>query len=195
MPNWCSNQLVLQHEDPKQIARAVQAFKNTALLNEFCPCPAELRDFKPEKPGFLEQDQKDANKAKYGFETWYEWSIAHWGVKWDVGDDELDELESDSRQVVLYFDSAWAPPIIGMEHLESAGFTVTLYYWEPSMAFCGKYTTEDGDDCYEYGQITSAELAEKIPADLDEVFGIIEQVHELEESLENDNVETDNGSL
>ena len=193
MPNWCSNQLVLQHEDTAQIRRAIDAFKSVALLNEFCPCPTELRDFKPEKPGFLEQDQKNANLVKYGFESWYEWSIANWGTKWDVGDeDHEDEYQKGDNEVILYFESAWAPPIIAMEHLESAGFTVTLYYWEPGMAFCGIYTSGDGDECVEYGQLSAEQAKRAIPKEVDEVFGIVESLEEYEEATKNDNPETNN---
>lgn len=193
MPNWCSNQLVLQHADTAQIRRAIDAFKSGALLNEFCPCPTELRDFKPENPGFLDQEQKDANLAKFGFESWYEWSIANWGTKWDVGDeDHEDEYQKDDNEVILYFDSAWAPPIIAMTHLESAGFTVTLYYWEPGMAFCGIYTSEDGDECVEYGQLSAEQAKRAIPQEVDDVFGIVESLEEYEEAIKNDNPETNN---
>jgi len=189
MPNWCSNQLVLQHRDTAQIRRAIDAFARVQLLDEFCPCPVELRDFKPEKPGFLEQDQKDANKEKYGFESWYEWSIHHWGTKWDVGDEEfeVEGYEPGDTEVVFYFDSAWKPPITAMEYLETAGFDVKLYYWEPGMAFCGVYTTEAGDKMVEYGQLTAAEAEEAIPDIVDEIFEIVYTLHEYEEATKNDN--------
>ena len=32
MPNWCSNTLVLQHDEPAMIDRAVAAFKEGRLL-------------------------------------------------------------------------------------------------------------------------------------------------------------------
>jgi hypothetical protein len=53
-------------------------------------------------------------------------------------------------------------------------------YYEPGMAFAGVY--EDGhDDYYEYGGMTSEAIAEELPPELDEAFGISEQVFYWEE--------------
>ena len=185
MPNWCSNQLVLRHADPTQIDRAVQAYNRGELLNEFCPCPQELREADAKLTAFANAEVKSDNMSKFGYESWYDWSIAHWGVKWDVGaDDDPQDYEPGGTEVILYFDSAWAPPIVGMEQLEKAGFEVELYYWEPGMAFCGMYHTGMGDDYIDYSQMTADQAAKAIPGDVDEIFDIVNTLYEYEQANE-----------
>lgn len=42
------------------------------------------------------------NLEKYGYATWYEWSIATWGTKWNAYNQEFEEPN------VLWFDTAWS---------------------------------------------------------------------------------------
>lgn len=42
------------------------------------------------------------NLGTYGYATWYEWSIATWGTKWNAYNQEFDEPN------VLWFDTAWS---------------------------------------------------------------------------------------
>ena len=42
MPNWCSNNLVLTHEDPAMIQRAYDALERGEFLSEFIPVPEQL---------------------------------------------------------------------------------------------------------------------------------------------------------
>jgi hypothetical protein len=59
-------------------------------------------------------------------------------------------------------------------------------YFEPGMAFAGIF--EDGaDEYYEYGGMDSKQIAEELPAELDEAFGISESAAEWEaENAEED---------
>ena len=41
------------------------------------------------------------NWGKYGYPTWYEWSIANWGTKWNAFNQNFEEPN------VLWFDTAW----------------------------------------------------------------------------------------
>ena len=59
------------------------------------------------------------------------------------------------------------------------GFTIEAYYNEEGMAFCGKYTTEDDDDFYEYGDMSADEIRENIPSDIDEAFGISDLIADM----------------
>ncbi len=43
MPNWCNNNLTLQHEDPAMILRAKEALDRGEFLNEFIPVPEDLK--------------------------------------------------------------------------------------------------------------------------------------------------------
>jgi hypothetical protein len=69
-------------------------------------------------------------------------------------------------------------------------------YFEPGMAFAGIW--EDGiDDFYEYGGLDSAGIAEELPVELDEAFGISESAAEWEaenaEDEENIDIDLDDG--
>jgi hypothetical protein len=154
MPNWCQNTLVLEHEDPAMIIRAVNAFADGRFCDEFIPCPAELKD--ATSPN---REEKSAAVLieKYGYADWYSFQVNNWGTKWDFGSsDGINEFTETS--LTVYFDSAWSPPIALMEKLEDLGFTVDLMYNEPGMAFCGRYA--DGfDDYHEYSGMDSEEVA------------------------------------
>lgn len=56
------------------------------------------------------------NEEAYGHKSWYDWSIANWGTKWDAGSvSEPDVLVTgESASVTYHFDTAWSPcePVI-----------------------------------------------------------------------------------
>jgi hypothetical protein len=179
MPNWCQNTLVLRHEDAATIKRVEDAFARGEFCQEFCPIPADLRD--TTSPA-RDDTQADAMLEKYGYADWYSFCINEWGTKWDFGDAAgINDVKE--NEIVLYFDSAWSPPIAMMEKLEDMGFEVDLMYNEPGMAYCGRYT--DGcDDYYEYSGMNAAEVAIEIPGELDEAFCISENMQMYEDEEE-----------
>jgi len=184
MPNWCNNTMTLEHFDPAMIERARKAFNDGALLNEFIPLPGSLRivagrcgaDDNPEQIA-LEAAQKN-NIEVHGYKDWYDWCVNEWGTKWDVGADGQPAQDIPGG-LMLTFDSAWSPPIAAYEKLMDMGFRIRAMYFEGGMAFAGIW--EDGsDDYYEYGGMSSEEIATALPEELDEAFGISEQVAEYE---------------
>ena len=179
MPNWCSNSLVLRHEDPAMVQRAYKAFAEGRFCAEFVPVPEELQG--TSSPN-RDEKQAEALLEKYGYADWYSFQVNEWGTKWDFGSgDGINEVTDQS--LTVYFDSAWSPPVVMMARLEEMGFEVDLMYYEPGMAFCGRYS--DGcDDYYEYGGATAAEIAQTIPADIDEAFSISENVAAYEDEEE-----------
>ena len=185
MPNWCNNTLELHHEDPAMIERAKTSFAEGRLLNEFCPVPESLHIVAgcvgdPDEQKKLEEAEK-INFAQHGYKNWYDWCVNEWGTKWDVGGDDYNEPQQDSpNKITMSFDSAWAPPTAAMDKFMDLGFSVRLYYYEPGMAFAGIYS-EDGDDYYDIGGMTSESVAEELPSELDEMFGISETIAEYEE--------------
>lgn len=189
MPNWCVNRVTLKHSDPEQLERVAFSFSQHRLLSEFCPGPTELRDADEKRNAFANAEVKSENLAKYGVEHWIDWAIANWGTKWDVGSDEhafeQDDFDFSSGQISLQFESAWEPPIAGFRHMEQQGFEVELFYYEPGMAFCGKYTTANGDARFEYGQLSAQKTKDTLPAELDELFDITTGLFAYEEFEKN----------
>ena len=192
MPNWCNNTLELQHEDPAMIERAKTAFAEGKFLAEFCPVPESLHIVSGRVGSDEDAEQKALeeatarNIATHGYGNWYDYCVNEWGTKWDVGGDDYNEPQQDSpNRITMSFDSAWAPPTAAMDKFMDLGFSVRLYYYEPGMCFAGIYD-ENGDDYYDLSNMTSEQVAEDIPSELDEMFGISETMAEYEEEENED---------
>ena len=184
MPNWVDNTITLKHSDPTMIKRAHDALERGEFLNEFHPVPLDLQivagrlgdDESAEQQALVLQE--NANRDKYGYANWYDWCVNEWGPKWDVGDEGRATLNEDGS-LTASFNSAWSPPIEAYRMLEDLGFKIKAYYFEGGMMFAGIY--EDGDDdYYEIGGMNSEQINAELPKELDEMFGISEQVEEYE---------------
>ena len=183
MPNWCNNNLTLQHEDPAMIKRAFDALERGEFLNEFIPVPEQLQivagslgDSEEQKK--LEADTK-RNVEQLGYGNWYDYCVNEWGTKWDVGQQGSSDIHPDGKMLHTYFDSAWSPPVAAYEKLTEMGFTVGAMYYESGMCYAGIW--EDGcDDYYDLSEMNSQEVEDSIPSDLDEAFGISETMREYE---------------
>ena len=184
MPNWCANGLTLRHTDPAMIDRVING--KEGLLMEFLPTPKELLDT---VAGFVGEDkeaahlaQQAANIERHGFKDWYDWNVNNWGTKWDFSLDNVERHEDGS--VTASFDSAWAPPIEAYVKLCALGFEVEAMYYEPGMAFVGKFVgdaDEHWDHCVEYSGETSETVREMIGEELDDYFGISEEMAQYDE--------------
>lgn len=159
MPNWCGNTLTLSHEDPQQITRAAEAFKKGSFLQELVPNPSG--------------------------EWSYDWSVANWGTKWDVGGNDYSEPEifDDGHTMTVNFDSAWAPPTTAYDNLVEQGFGVYAMYYESGMCLAGIYDN-GSDDSYDLSGMDSQTVKDTIPSDLDDCFCISESMAEYEEDDE-----------
>jgi hypothetical protein len=183
MPNWCNNSVEIYHEDPEMLERVRTAFNDGRLLAEFIPVPQSLKIVAgcvgdPDEQKKLEEDT-ERNRQVHGYGNWYDYCVNEWGTKWDVGADG-NPAQDIPGGLMLGFESAWAPPCAAYEKLTEQGFRIRAMYFEPGMAFAGIW--EDGiDDFYEYGGLDSAGIAEELPVELDEAFGISESVAEWEE--------------
>ena len=186
MPNWCNNFIELAHEDPQMILRACDAMKRDEFLNEFIPVPEDLKIVAGRVGADDDENQKalvaqqESNLAKHGYKDWYDWCVNEWGTKWDTGTQGYEVLPESDGRMCIGFDTAWGPPIQAMEKLCDLGFSVRLMYYEPGMAFCGIW--EDGsDDYYDIGGMTSEQVLDDVPEELDQCFGISEAIADYEE--------------
>ena len=186
MPNWCNNNLTLQHEDPAMIQRAKDALDRGEFLNEFIPVPEDLQITAGRLGDGDEQrelERKTAeNLKKYGYGNWYDYCVGEWGTKWDVGGDGQTDVHPDGKMLHTYFDSAWSPPCNAYEKLEQMGFKVDAMFYEGGMAFAGTYSDGSCEDFSLEGM--SADEIEQDYPELDEAFGISEYMRECEEPEE-----------
>jgi len=184
MPNWCSNHITVRGTDPVAIKRLADAFDNGEFCGAVVPMPEELNITSGRLGDGAEQRELEAKSAanleKHGYANWYDFNVAKWGTKWEIGGDGNEaERDEDGLGFSAPFDSAWSPPIAVCEALVEQGFEVVLYYYEPGMGYCGKF--EDGsDDYYEYSGENSNTVRAAIGSDLDDMFGISESMAEYE---------------
>lgn len=186
MPNWCTNDLMIQHMDRAMLEKARDGFNEGKMLQTLIPCPEPLLatmagsygggDTISKYKGELLKFQEKLNIKYFGHKNWYDWCVAEWGTKWDVGrrseHDPMVEIEDgDWPTLTLSFDSAWAPPVNAYEKLEAMGFIITASYYEPGCGFCGEY--KNGVD--------STYDNREAPEHLDAMYGISETLEEYEE--------------
>lgn len=141
MPNWCSNEVTLSHEDVNKIDDLHdQLEKNQNRRNQMYESGTEA----PEVPvlGFLRPRPKTED------ENWYGWNTSKWGTKWDVDAWEVERVSENS--ISFRFDSAWAAPTTLYEYLEEDGWDIDAMYEEPGMCFVGWYNTGYGNEEHEY---------------------------------------------
>ena len=190
MPNWCNNTVEISHPDRSKMEALVAAVNEGKFCNHVIPVPESLHivagcvsDEAEQKK--LEEDT-ERNIQVHGYGNWYDFCVARWGTKWDVEAYNPVEFDSEwdkNNKITTGFDSAWSPPLGVYEALIEQGFAVRGYYYESGMAYCGIYD-ESGDDYYEVGGMSSTEVADTLPSELDEMFCISEGIAEWEE--END---------
>ena len=185
MPNWCNNTLTISHADPAMAQKAADAWNSGRFLQTLVPCPQELFDtvagFASGDEGKENKRKEIANLKKYGYKNWYDYCIDEWGTKWDIGyDEDLDnKAELIMGEFEVMFDSAWSPPTGAYQKLLDMGFKIKAYYFEPGMAYCGKW--ENGED--EYYDLSKAKL-EDIPRDIQYGAGVIDYYQMMGESAE-----------
>ena len=135
MPNWCMNNITIEHDDPAMVDRFERAYNSSKTCEEFLPMPEDTGD------------------------DWYNWNVNNWGTKWDIGAQREQYGLKATRvgnQISAGFDSAWSPPVGLYEKLVELGYNVRATYWEPGMAFCGIW--DNGYDNYiDYGGIDNPE--------------------------------------
>lgn len=52
-----------------------------------------------------------SNLKEYQAMDWYDWSVDHWGTKWDLDKDSVTVKLIETHAAILVFDTAWSPPI------------------------------------------------------------------------------------
>lgn len=121
MPNWVANQLKVSGNPSVVLAftlavRGTGKYAKSALdFNQVIPCPQELYETESmglpsEHPNRAAYEARcAANKAKYGYETWYEFCCEEWGTKWNACDAAIVDKET-TNYVDYVFNTAWAPP-------------------------------------------------------------------------------------
>lgn len=198
MPNWCSNTLTISHEDKTMMKRVVKGYNNNSLLDEFIPIPLELKEASMSMEKLMKERNweykkeldkvvEELNRKYFGYKDWYDFCVAKWGTKWDIGRgdgyDKLTMKDIKNNTLKIGFDSAWSPPIGAYEKLSDMGFDIRALYYEGGCGFCGIWDNGE-DECYDInGDSSWVEL--NIPKEIDDEFAISENMAEWESEEEN----------
>lgn len=145
MPNYCDNSVILRNDDKSKIDALAEEMSKK---NEDGHSMAEPFNFlRPNPSG----------------EWQYDWSVENWGTKWEAG--IIDWERQGDNELWISFESAWSPPTALYEYLVEQGWDVEAVYYEPGMGYAGQFTTDGGDDYYEY-DLSDPESIEDIPEDI-----------------------------
>ena len=108
-------------------------------MNALYPVPMDFRRFPFDDNSARKLGEAVDEPRKYGG---YQWQCDHWGSKWDVNG-EL--LENHGTFLQYQFDSPWSPPISFFEKIakDFPSLTFELEYYEPGMGFAGRNTFQD----------------------------------------------------
>jgi hypothetical protein len=196
MPNWAAN--VITITGPIAMIRTLHGGAvDGKFCHTVCPVPQELTDTVSGYVGRAGSDEQAAhdtqqqrNLDQFGYRNWYDFCVDEWGVKWDMGSADsaiFSDNGDGTATMTLNEDSAWSPPIAIFEKLHEQGLDVLAYYYEPGMAFCGKW--HNGVDEYYEIRGDSAWVEANIPNEIDEVFGISENMAIWEEESKEESEE------
>lgn len=121
MPNWSYNTLTIEgpSEDIDRLLAAIEATRNNEE-ERFRGGYSLLRTFIPRPEAVVENG------------TWYDWSVTHWGTKWE---DAMRVDEREDNRLTMRGETAWAPPIPGYT-------TVSAMF--PTLTFIIDYDEEGG---------------------------------------------------
>lgn len=147
MPDWCMNRATFAG-DEAAIDRLVAGAEAGELLNTIRPMPE----------GVFRGPLGEKEWAEHGSNNWYDWSVTHWGTKWDASDVQCERHGPGS--VTLQFDTAWGPPLAAYDYAVEGGLSVEATYCEPGCCFIGRY--QDGEDfCHSMDGCPDDDLCEE----------------------------------
>jgi hypothetical protein len=176
MPNWCENTVSLTHSDTSKLLE---------LENVLMKFPTE--------DDVMQGLERDTN-AKF-FEYYLprpsnipdnemiDWNQKVWGTKWEP---EMINFQRDTdKTITLSMDTAWSPPIGIYEYWVKNGWVVEALYHEPNCAFCGRFTNDLGDECFEYDESDLTTL-KNIPEDVLDFTCIMDNLSDNEDASDED---------
>ena len=186
MPNWTTNKITLKHEDKSQIDLIANINLNeTGVLQTLIPCPEELNNPELTTWGHGEEEaQREVLRQemvkKYGYKSWYDWNIAHWGTKWDLCDPVVNRIDDNTVEILCQ--TAWSPPDVAFSTLVGMGYDVRALYVGEGYEYAGIW--DNGEDDYYQNFGNSQNARATLPQELDDEFGISDGLAEYESENE-----------
>ena len=156
MPNWCHNRVEIYSDNPEDLKQIKSIFEAERPLHEIIPEPdwktipltEEYLTHHGIKVGELgELPVPPDPDEKWGTprfkstgradERWYDWRIENWGIKWDIGD--IDLQDEDPQQLIYTFETPWGPPeyICSALRKKFENLSITWFFDEPGCELAG----------------------------------------------------------
>ena len=131
MPNWVTNVIHALNDD-------VDFEKFTDEEGKF-----DFEKIIPMPDDIFRGDLGREEREKYGEKNWYDWSIKHWGTKWNAS-------ESNVQGNTVYFETAWSCPLAVLRELgKKVGGILVFYADEDTGSNCGGFIVKKNGDIIE----------------------------------------------
>jgi hypothetical protein len=136
MPNWCHNHVKFAFPSQELYQKFDSAIKDECLFSTFVPLEIDV-------------DEK-------GQEKWdYRKAIEFWGTKWEPSDIKIEDspvtMDDSDIELVLTFETAWAPPVGFYERLnKNHGIFVFGMFHEPGEQVFGRCTYRESVEKIDY---------------------------------------------
>jgi len=143
MPNWCDLELrVLDDGDCEELKEYLSGKDSIGrqadvTFHKLIPMPDNI----------FRGDLGEEERKLYGVYNWYDWSIEHWGTKWDA-------CRAQFTPECVMFSTAWCMPTPWLKKLAERaaidGRTIKLNVWyegEPKEDAFEGYLLKDGKLC------------------------------------------------
>ncbi len=151
MPNWCSNQVNLYHSNEKVVSEFEEMLKSSeTLFAMIYPRPQNINE-----------------------DDVVEWDCNNWGTKGEPIDISFEKQSS--YEITVNFDTPWSPPVGVYKALINQGWKLTALYYESGYEYCGRFTNEAGDECYEYDSSDPCTI-KNLPEDILEFSGLLDDM-------------------
>lgn len=107
MPNYVRNRLKIV---PKDYTKAEEIEDKLSGIDEDGQYMAfSFQSIIPMPENIYKGDVGEKEMEMYGNDNWYDWSVEHWGTKWDTVDSCVGVNHSNG-EISVTFDTAWACP-------------------------------------------------------------------------------------
>jgi len=102
MPNWIHNAITLEGDRDKLDAfqQKLKGENGSVDFNRIVPMPPHSDTFYADGP------LGETERERYGKHNWYDWSMEHWGTKWNACEPHL----SQGKRLSYDFYTAWDAP-------------------------------------------------------------------------------------
>lgn len=171
MPNWNSSRTTITgpSEDLREIIDRAANGDRIFSFEKFIPLPEYLQN------GDLPRNADDLVNSLQGnrdhrYSSEYNWRIAFWGTKWDLGEDtNLDDSQISKGKIVLEYETAWSPAVnfwVGLSELYPK-ITILDQYFEEGNSFIGEAVIHNGQ-LNDYSTDITSNMYLKAGAVLDE---------------------------